>query len=88
MLIEFSLKSPSFHPVFGPLETLLLVHLVHYNNRQKQIRIEKVMTPQSKGGQELKKNKPSNTTKPILDHSKNSLDIVLSLVEFQDDLEN
>ncbi len=46
------------------------------------------MTPQSKGGQELKKNKPSNTTKPILDHSKNSLDIVLSLVEFQDDLEN
>jgi hypothetical protein len=46
MLIEFSLKSPTLHEVFGPLETLLLMHMVHYNNRQKQIRIEKVMAPQ------------------------------------------
>jgi hypothetical protein len=88
MLIEFSLKSPSLHPIFGPLETLLLVHLVHYNNRQKQIRIEKVMTPQSRGGQELKKNKPSNITKPILNHLKKSLYVVLSLLDFKDDLEN
>jgi len=55
MLIEFSLKSPSLHPVPGPLETLLLMHLVHCNNRQKWIRIEKVMDPQSRGAQELKK---------------------------------
>jgi hypothetical protein len=86
MLIEFSLKSPSLHHVFGPLETLFLMHMVHYNNRQKWNRIEKVMAPQSRGGQELKKNKPSNTTKPILDHPKNSLYVVLSLLELKDDL--
>jgi hypothetical protein len=36
------------------LEPLILVHMVHQNH-QKQIKIEKVTTPQSKGGQELKK---------------------------------
>ncbi len=49
MLIKFSKKSPSLHLVFRPLETLLLVHLVHYNNGQKQIKIEKVRAPQSRG---------------------------------------
>jgi hypothetical protein len=32
-------------------------------NRQKWNRIEKVIAPQSRGGQKLKKNKPLNATK-------------------------
>jgi hypothetical protein len=55
-------------------------------NRQKQIRIEKVMTPQNKRGGKLKKNKSSNTTKAVLNHPKNSLSVGLLLIEFQDDL--
>jgi hypothetical protein len=46
--------------VFGvqtKLEPLLLVHMMHLKH-QNQNRIEKVMVPQNKGGQELKKNKP------------------------------
>jgi hypothetical protein len=50
-------------------------------NHQKQIRIEKVIAPQSREGQELQKNKtkqnkPPNTTKPKPDHPK----------KFQDEL--
>jgi len=37
-------------------------------NRQKWIRIEKVRAPQTRGSQELNKNKPPNTTKPIPHH--------------------
>jgi hypothetical protein len=48
------------------LKPLLLMYLVH----QKQIRMEKVIAPQSRGDQELKKNKPPNTTKPKPDHPK------------------
>jgi hypothetical protein len=39
-------------------------------NPQKRIRIKKVRGPQSKGDQELKKNKSPNITKPKLDHKK------------------
>jgi hypothetical protein len=55
-------------------------------NPQKRIRIKKVRGPQSKGDQELKKNKSPNITKPKLDHEKNSLYVSLVLLKFQDDL--
>ncbi len=42
----------------------------------------------SREGQEFKKNKPPNTTKPILKHHKNSLYVALLLLEFKDDLYN
>jgi hypothetical protein len=54
-------------------------------NYQKWIRIEKVTAPQSRGGQELQKNKSLHATKPVLNHPKNSLYVVL-LLEFKDDL--
>jgi hypothetical protein len=38
-------------------------HILHTNIRQKQNTIEKVMAPESRRGQELKKNKPLNTHK-------------------------
>jgi len=39
--------------------------------------------PQNKGDQELKKNKPPNITKPVLDHSKNSSYVTLLLLELK-----
>jgi len=36
------------------LEPLLLAHFIHTRNHKKWIRIEKLMTPQNKGGQEFK----------------------------------
>jgi hypothetical protein len=42
--------------------------------------------PSNKGGQELKKNKPANITKPVPDHSKNSLYVALLLWESKDHL--
>jgi hypothetical protein len=87
MLIKFSLKvTPSLHLVFRPLETLLLVHLVHYNNGQKHIKIEKVTAPQSREGQELKKTNHRILQSPFLITQKNSLYVVLSLLAFKDDL--
>jgi hypothetical protein len=44
------------------------------------------MTPQSKGDQELKKNKPPNTIMAGSQHPKISLYVALLLIEFQDDL--
>jgi hypothetical protein len=41
---------------------------------------------QNKGDQELKKNKPPNIAKPVLDHSKNSLYVTLLFVRVEDDL--
>jgi hypothetical protein len=36
-------------------------------------------------GQELKKKKPLNITKPVLDHPKHSLYVALLLLELKDD---
>jgi hypothetical protein len=43
------------------------------------------MTPKSKKGEKLKKNKSPNATKAGSKHSKKSLYVVLVLLKFQDD---
>jgi hypothetical protein len=48
--------------------------------------LRKLQAPKVKGGQELKKNKPLNVTKPVLNHSKNSLYVAMLLIELKDDL--
>jgi hypothetical protein len=58
----------------------------HINNHWKQIKNEKAMAPQSKGGQELK-NKPMNITKVIPNIQKLPC-MLLLLLEFKDDLHN
>jgi hypothetical protein len=58
----------------------------HTKNLQNWIRIEKVMVPQSRGCQKLKKNKPPNATKLVPDHSKTFLYVALLLLEFKNDL--
>jgi hypothetical protein len=58
----------------------------HIKNHQKWNRIEKVMAPPNKRGQELKKTKPSNATRPVLEHPKKKLYVVLLLLESKDDL--
>jgi hypothetical protein len=63
----------------------LLTHL-HTKNLQKRIRNEKITIPQSRGGEELKKNKPQNTAKLVPKHPKNSLYVLLLLLVFKDEL--
>jgi hypothetical protein len=43
------------------------------------------MPPQSRRGQKLKKNKPQNITKLVIEHIKNSLHVALLLFQFKDD---
>jgi hypothetical protein len=58
----------------------------HTKNCQKQIKVEKVTAPQSRGGQELKKHKTANATKPVPEHPKHASCVALLLLKFKDDL--
>jgi len=61
-------------------------HIWHTKYCQKWIKIEKITTLQSRGSQKLKKKRTIDTTKPVPNHSKNSLYVAMLLLEFKDDL--
>jgi hypothetical protein len=50
------------------------------------IRNEKIMTPQNKGNQELKKTNHQTLPWLVTEHPKKSLYLALLLLKFQDDL--
>jgi phosphorylcholine metabolism protein LicD len=67
------------------LESLLWC-IWHIKNRQKWNRIEKVVAPQSRGGQELKNQITEHYKGQFLNTQKKSLYVAILLLEFKDDL--
>jgi hypothetical protein len=66
------INAPSFH-IGALVGADSLWPILSTKKFQKWTRNEKFPRPPSKGGQELKKIRPPNTTKPVLEHLKNSL---------------
>jgi hypothetical protein len=67
------------------LKTLLLAHLT-LTIVENELEMRKLWPPKVKGGQELKKPNHQTLHKLVIEHPKNSLCAILSVLEFKDDL--